>query len=189
MAKTAPAPAGDTVLPFPGRGVVHEVVVAGDPAPWHVLPVVRGTTGELLAMLRKGRRPTAGLTLEGPSERYQIRIARAAHKVLPRQLRGALRVEVVLVHARPKRLRNPERTWHATAPDVDKVLRNVLDGLQRGPTGKPRGRRRPRDARGKPLPWPGVIGDDALVCSVVVEDWYAAADEDPHTVVRIMELS
>ena len=135
----------------------------GKPEPWHV------------AVSAQGGKPR--IRLGKASRHYQIRVGRAAWAAYLvaglGQTTGPVEVRVVAVFRRVKRLKGHGRHCHAVAPDSDKVLRNVLDGLhQRTPAGN----RKPKA---------GIITDDSRVVSVTISKWYAAEGEEPHTEVSI----
>ncbi len=80
---------------------------------------------------------------------------------------GPVYLLCTFVHVRPKRL-NTKRTTAAripktTKPDIDNLLKTVMDGLTRGQA------------------W----HDDNQVCVVRCEDYYAAKDELPKTIIQI----
>lgn len=126
----------------------------------------------------KGRpRPRAwgGYRLPRKTRDYQDRIATIAraHWRRPPIDRGTpTHVSIVAVHARPKRLqrkKDPEERIPLTAgggtyPDVDNVVKSVLDGLQDG----------------------GVLEDDCCVTSLSVTQVWAAMGEAPHCEVHVV---
>lgn len=137
--------------------------VPGKPVPWGVQVINRGRH--------------AGLKLQPPSRAYQRAVAVAAWGALQArggvQLDGPVEVDVVAVLARVKRLRAPGRHLAPVAPDADRVLRNVLDGLhQYGPTGR-------KQAHA------GVIWDDSRVVRAEVATLYADDGEQPATHIRV----
>lgn len=137
--------------------------VPGKPVPWGVQVINRGRH--------------AGLKLQPPSRAYQRAVAVAAWGALRArggvQLDGPVEVDVVAVLPRVKRLRAPGRHLAPVAPDADRVLRNVLDGLhQYGPTGQKRAHS-------------GVIWDDSRVVQATVTTLYAAQDELAATYIRL----
>ena len=149
------------------------IIVSGAPVPRHQEMVFQG-----------GKWPS--LVLTTPSKQYQRRVAVASCIETPRQLgAGGEPIEVVARFFFDAGRRHQAGSWHAIAPDIDKCLRNLLDGLQRGPTGKPRPKRRPRSFAGKPMPWPGVIHDDARVARCVIEAMWA---DVARTEIEIREM-
>ena len=66
---------------------------------------------------------------------------------------GALHVDLTFIVKRPQRLRKGERIIHSKRPDLDNMIKSVLDAL--------------------PIP------DDAVVCSITARKYYGATDEDP----------
>ena len=66
---------------------------------------------------------------------------------------GALFVDLVFVIKRPKRLRKGDRQYHDRRPDVDNMVKSVLDVLP--------------------------IDDDARVVKITASKYYAAYGEDP----------
>lgn len=139
------------------------ITIAGKPVPWGVRVIRRGRHGALM--------------LQDRSRTYQQQVGVAAHAAARRagleQLDGPLEVEVVAVLARIQRLREPGRHPAPVSPDVDRVLRNVLDGLHQY---DPAGRRRPHA---------GVIWDDSRVVRVSGLTVYAAAGESAHTHITV----
>jgi Holliday junction resolvase RusA-like endonuclease len=72
---------------------------------------------------------------------------------------GALHVELTFIVKRPQRLRKGERIIHSKRPDLDNMVKAVLDAL--------------------PIP------DDAVVCSITAKKFYAAFGEDPQIDILI----
>ena len=66
---------------------------------------------------------------------------------------GALHVDLTFIVKRPQRLRKGERIIHSKRPDLDNMIKSVLDAL--------------------PIP------DDAVVCSITARKYYGATGEDP----------
>ena len=66
---------------------------------------------------------------------------------------GALIVELTFVIKRPKRLKTGQREYHDKRPDVDNLVKSVLDVLP--------------------------IDDDARVVKIIAEKFYASSDEEP----------
>lgn len=88
---------------------------------------------------------------------------------------GPIRIMVTATFSRPKRLlerskRTNElrhasegRMPHTSRPDLDNVVKAVVDGLNRC----------------------GIWRDDSQVCSIEASKWYAATNEDAHVWVEI----
>ena len=93
------------------------------------------------------------------------RIAAAVRDMQP--VEGAVSLKVIFVHGRPMRLcrkSDPvERIPKTTKPDIDNLLKTVMDGLTQGQA------------------W----HDDNQVCRVSCEDYYGAIDELPATYIQI----
>lgn len=145
----------------------YRAVVPGVPVPWH--PVVH----------RKGKHSSIAASPE--SLAYQALVGRccwlAVRSVGGERVLGACEVVATLVFPRPRHARGDHagrpagRYPHHVAPDVDKVARNVLDGLQLySVLGRAPGR--------------GVIEDDARVAALTLRAWYAAEGELPHAVIE-----
>lgn len=85
----------------------------------------------------------------------------AAHHAIGAPLRDAVSLQIVAVLRRPKRLHRRSdprgRIACAVRPDLDNVVKAVLDGLVRG----------------------GVLVDDRIVVQIHAEKWYAAVEEGP----------
>ena len=72
---------------------------------------------------------------------------------------GALHVELTFIVKRPKKMRKGDRIIHSKRPDLDNMVKAVLDAL--------------------PIP------DDAVVCSITAKKFYAATGEDPQIEVLV----
>lgn len=72
---------------------------------------------------------------------------------------GALHVELLFIVKRPKYMRKGQRIIHSKRPDLDNMIKAVLDAL--------------------PIP------DDAVVCSISASKYYAATGEDPQIEILI----
>lgn len=95
---------------------------------------------------------------------------------LPRPPRASLwapagvpvRVDIVAVMKRPQRLQRkkdpPGRVEHAMRPDMDNLIKAILDGIGI---------------------CPGLWEDDCQVQCIRAEKVYAAKDENPHTLIAI----
>lgn len=116
------------------------------------------------------------------SAAYESAVQGAAWRAWNRQgkpkLTGPYRIDVVVVLARPKRLKEGPRCWldSKAKPDVNNVCAAIFDALQ-APCVLPGG----GDG-------PGLIDDDARVCWQVARKCYAASDEGPRIEVEIREL-
>lgn len=128
----------------------------------------------------RGGRPRG--YLDRDTQAYQEMVCRAALEARPPDwppdYRGPVEVCVVAVFPRPARLCRVSRrddtrllggiskgrVLYTRRPDLDNVIKSVLDGLK----------------------WAGVIHDDAQVVSIDgSRRWYAAMGEVPHTEVRV----
>jgi len=72
---------------------------------------------------------------------------------------GALHVELTFIVKRPKAMRKGKRVIHIKRPDLDNMVKAILDAL--------------------PIP------DDAVVCSITAKKFYAATGEDPQIEILI----
>jgi len=116
------------------------------------------------------------------TETYEAKVGQhcwlAVRSVGGTQVLGPVAVSITLVWPRPKHAtgahkgRPVGRYPHAVAPDVDKVARSILDGMQL------------RTVLGKRLQGGGVIEDDARVYDLRVVSWYAAEGEEAHAVIE-----
>jgi crossover junction endodeoxyribonuclease RusA len=82
---------------------------------------------------------------------------------------GPLSLVIVAVFRRPKRIpkRTPGRLWHDKRPDLDNVLKAVLDAGTNA----------------------GLWLDDAQVVELLVRSVYAAAGEEPHVTLIVAPLT
>tara|TARA_R110000822_G_scaffold63202_1_gene155455 strand:- start:264 stop:665 length:402 start_codon:yes stop_codon:yes gene_type:complete len=80
-------------------------------------------------------------------------------------MRGALKLQVTCVFARPKRLMRKadpqERVWKIGRPDLDNCIKSVADGLH------------------------VVMKDDAQIVWIEASKMYAAKGEEPCVIVRL----
>lgn len=94
-------------------------------------------------------------------------IADAAQSIIKEPIEGAISLKVTFVHARPGRLnrkKDPaERMAKTTKPDLDNLIKTVMDGLTQG----------------------NAWHDDNQVCRIYAEDYYAAKGEDPKTIIQL----
>ncbi len=142
------------------RAELIAFTVYGDPMPkGSKTAVVRGAR----AVLLDGRR--------GPARaKYALwktaiaAVARQQVAQLPALLDGAIGMTVVFHLRRPKSQTRAQRAvvWHTTRPDVDKLLRAVLDPL----TGV-------------------IIADDARIAYVIASKRFALADEPTRAEITI----
>ena len=72
---------------------------------------------------------------------------------------GALHVELTFIVKRPKAMRKGKRVIHIKRPDLDNMVKAILDAL--------------------PIP------DDAVVCSITAKKFYGATGEDPQIEILI----
>ena len=84
-----------------------------------------------------------------------------------------MRVEIDLYLTRPPSIKQTKRALPIVPPDVDKVARGCLDGLNQGPDGKANNGR--------------LWGDDAQVVELVAKKFYAD-DRAPGADIRIFSL-
>ena len=80
------------------------------------------------------------------------------------------RAEIVAVFSRPKRLLrkkdSEERMWHGSKPDIDNVVKSVLDSLVMA----------------------GVLRDDVQVVELMARSVYASKSEGPGVEVRLSSI-
>jgi len=81
----------------------------------------------------------------------------------PQLANEPLRVHLVFVHKRPKRITATERVPKTTKPDIDNLIKMVLDALT------------------KACIWT----DDNIVTEICATDWYANEYEQPHVMYSI----
>lgn len=74
-----------------------------------------------------------------------------------------LRLHLVFVHKRPKRITATERVAKTTKPDIDNLIKMVMDALTKSE----------------------IWTDDNIVTEVCASDWYANEYEPPHTMYSI----
>jgi Holliday junction resolvase RusA-like endonuclease len=116
------------------------------------------------------------------TENYEARVCLAANEARPsewQEFDGPIEVEVVAVFSRPDRLLQrskrtnmllhgtEDRMPHTSRPDLDNVIKAVLDGMDSA----------------------GIWRDDSRVFRLVSSKWYAAIGELPHVevIVRAVE--
>jgi crossover junction endodeoxyribonuclease RusA len=103
-------------------------------------------------------------------------IAKAVEEQLPTNhqiLLGPVLVEVNFFLPRPSTIRQNKRAFPIVPPDVDKLARGLLDGLNQGPDGKSNTGR--------------LWADDSLVVHLVARKFYAD-DEPLGAKVKITEI-
>jgi Holliday junction resolvase RusA-like endonuclease len=83
-----------------------------------------------------------------------------------RPIEGAVSLDVVFVCKRPKTTRTAGRQLKTTKPDVDNLLKSLLDGLNGC-----------------------LFHDDAQVVEVRAVKLVASADEEPHIDLKIFQMS
>lgn len=93
--------------------------------------------------------------------KHAVRDAAAEAAEIHGQMDEPVSVSVFVRFALPKS--DPYRTLHTTKPDGDKLAREILDCLTAS----------------------GLLRDDALVCSLVVDKSYARPDETPGAQIAI----
>ena len=85
----------------------------------------------------------------------------------PFQLAGPVRIQITFISKRPQRLQkktDPDsRIWKPTRPDLDNMVKMVLDILTK---------------------WE-IWEDDAQVVSIQAEDYYCGKNEEPHTIFQL----
>ena len=92
--------------------------------------------------------------------KYKVWIKDMRERLADMQIpEGGLHVELTFLVKRPKYMRKGERVIHSKRPDLDNMVKAVLDAL--------------------PIP------DDAVVCSITAKKFYAAFGEDPHIEISI----
>ena len=80
---------------------------------------------------------------------------------------GPIELSVLFVHRRPKSMRkNPGRIPKTTRPDLDNLVKTVLDGITASKYWK----------------------DDSQVVSLHALDFYGDLNEDPHVLIEINEI-
>jgi len=74
-----------------------------------------------------------------------------------------LRLQLVFVHKRPQRIKHTQRVPKTTKPDIDNLIKMVMDALTKS----------------------GIWLDDNIVTEVAASDWYANEYEQPHVMYSI----
>lgn len=112
---------------------------------------------------RRGGRVVLVETRHAELQNYRARIVLAARHLGRPLLDEPVAVDLVFVVARPKR---PKFTQPAVAPDIDKYMRAVFDGLTEA----------------------GIWKDDSRAVSVTAEKRYAVAGELSHTRITVYRI-
>jgi len=86
---------------------------------------------------------------------------------------GPVRVEIDFYVTRPPSIKRSKREFPIVPPDIDKICRGILDGLNQGPDGKANNGR--------------LWGDDSQVVELLACKFYAD-DRAPGANIRIIEL-
>ncbi len=76
---------------------------------------------------------------------------------------GPVKISITFVHQRPKRIKDPNRTFKTTTPDIDNLCKMVFDILTKS----------------------GVWLDDNQVVVLEAADYYSSIYEEPHTTFSI----
>ena len=128
----------------------HQGILQGQP---RSLGRPRGT--------RTGRQYTA------PKDREYQATHLAALGESPKAITGPIRIQMIFISKRPQRLQGKKhsdsRIWKPTKPDLDNMIKMVLDILTK---------------------W-GIWQDDNQVVSIQAEDYYCGKHEEPHTIFQI----
>jgi len=111
-------------------------------------------------VVRRGKKLQA-ITPE-KTRAYEATIAAVALAKGHWVMTGPLRVEIVAVFARPQRIKAEGRTPHDKRPDLDNVVKSIIDGLARH-------------------------FDDGQVIELRAQKFYAARGEEPHVTVAVSE--
>lgn len=106
----------------------------------------------------RGKKPRA-ITPER-TRIYERKVAAVAALQGPWLMNGPVRVSIWAVFERPKRIKGEDRVIHDKRPDLDNVVKAVLDGLV-------------------------AHLDDAAVYNLTAHKTYAAKGEQPHVVVQL----
>ena len=127
-----------------------QIEVFGGPAPQGSKKVIRGRVIEASKKLKP----------------WRLAIAKAVEATLPADhniILGPVKVEVEFYLPRPATIKQGKRALPIVPPDVDKLARGLLDGLNQGLDGKANTGR--------------LWADDSIVCELVARKFYA--DEVP----------
>ena len=117
--------------------------------------------------LGRPRGTRAGRVYTAPASREYQKKHLIALGEAPFQLEEPIRIQISFMSKRPQRLNrksDPDsRLWKPTKPDLDNMIKMVLDILTK---------------------W-GIWGDDSQVVSIQAEDFYCGKNEEPHTTFQI----
>lgn len=102
-----------------------------------------------------------------PIHAFKDSVRLIGRQSISKPLEGPIGVSLTFVFARPKRLKKtrPDQTWKDTKPDIDNLEKAVLDALNG-------------------IAW----NDDGQVAAVMKNKVWAAIDEAPRTIVKIVKL-
>ena len=104
---------------------------------------------------------------------WRLAIAKAVEAELPAEhnlILGPVKVEVEFYLPRPATIKQGKRAFPIVPPDVDKLARGLLDGLNQGEDGKANTGR--------------LWADDSIVVELIARKFYAD-ERDPGAVVHI----
>jgi crossover junction endodeoxyribonuclease RusA len=107
---------------------------------------------------------------------WRLAIAKAVEAGLPAEhniILGPVKVEVEFYLPRPATIKQSKRSFPIVPPDVDKLARGLLDGLNQGEDGKANSGR--------------LWADDSIVVELIARKFYAD-DRNPGAVVRISAI-
>lgn len=109
----------------------------------------------------------AGVYDDGRSRGWKAAIiAEAMRAKLPREAAGPIRLSIEFEMPRPKRLREEEAKPHTNVPDLDNLVKAVMDAL------------------GEYRLW----SDDRQVCELEASKWYHAGGSEPHAIIVVDQL-
>ena len=138
-----------------------EFEVFGEPAPQGSKTIYRGRLVESSAKkLNPWRKAIAAVVEEALPDTHS-------------PILGPVRVEIDLFVTRPPSIKRSKREFPIVPPDIDKICRGILDGLNQGPDGKANNGR--------------LWGDDSQVVELVARKFYAD-DRAPGADIRIFPL-
>ena len=133
-----------------------EVTIPGEPVPKGSLtPIVSKSTGRVILIPK--------LTA---SQRRWVRVAGHAIRKRDVLFEGPVSLQCEFVMTRPRTITPKKREHPTVPPDLDKMLRNVMDVL----TGS-------------------VVKDDSVVVDAAVIKRYQMDGEEPHTWLRLVEVA
>jgi len=134
--------------------------VFGDPAPQGSKRVIRGRVIEASKKLKP----------------WRLAIAKAVEATLPAEhniILGPVKVEVDFYLPRPASIKQNKRAYPIVPPDVDKLARGLLDGLNQGEDGKANTGR--------------LWADDSVVVELIARKFYADGNK-PGAKIVITEI-